>query len=402
MKKTIGVLAALILLLAVGSSAVVTYPNEYRLVRQFGEIVRVIETPGFSLKIPVIQDTTSVPKCLQIYDIPRSDVITRDKKSMIADAFVLWRISDPVLFTRHLNGQVAQAQSRISASVFSSMKAVISNMDQSEIIENRDGQLAEDIRNNLGGSLSGYGIEVLAVETKSLDMPDDNKQAVYDRMISERNNIAASYTAQGNSEAQMIRNNTSREVSVMKSEAEAEAEKIRAEGEARYMQILSGAYNDEEKADFYSFVRALDAAEKSMQGGNKTLLLDRDSPLTQLFYGSGESGAEALPEKESAGTDKAASGKTAGSGASVSTAGSAAAGSKASGSAAAGSGTAGSGTAGSAAAGSSAAGSAADSTAGSSAAGNKTAGTAGTAAGKNAAEAAVPAADGAEKPASGR
>lgn len=204
---------------------------------------------------------------------------------MIADAFVLWKISDPILFTRHLNGQVAQAQSRISASVFSSMKSVISNMDQTEIIENRNGKLAQDIRANIGSSLDEYGIEVLAVETKSLDMPDDNKQAVYDRMISERNNIAASYTAQGNSSAQKIKNDTTKEVSVMKSQAKAEAEKIKAEGEAQYMQILSEAYNDTSKADFYNFVRSLDAAKASLGNGNNTLLLDKSSPITQIFYG---------------------------------------------------------------------------------------------------------------------
>ncbi len=158
-------------------------------------------------------------------------------------------------------------------------------MDQSDIIENRNGKLAQDITANLGNSLKEYGIEVLAVETKSLDMPDDNKQAVYERMISERNNIAASYTAKGNSEAQKIRNNTDREVSVMRSEANRNAEILRAEGEAEYMRILSEAYNDESKAEFYNFVRSLDAAKASLKGGSKTLILDRTSPLVQIFYG---------------------------------------------------------------------------------------------------------------------
>lgn len=285
MGNTLGVLLLVVALALAGGSLVVTYPSEYKLIRQFGEIVRVVDTPGVSLKIPFIQSSASVPKALQIYDIPKSDVITRDKKSMIADAFVLWRVSDPILFTRHLNGQVAQAQSRISASVFSSMKSVISNMDQAEIIENRNGKLALDISGNIGNSLDGYGIQVLAVETKSLDMPDDNKQAVYDRMISERNNIAASFTAQGKSSAQKIKNDTTKEVSVMKSEARAQAEKIIAEGEAQYMQILSDAYNDGSKADFYNFVRSLDAAKASLKNGNNTLILDKSSPMAQIFYG---------------------------------------------------------------------------------------------------------------------
>lgn len=288
MKKTgkmMGIVIACAAVIVLFSSMVVTYPDEYKLIKQFGEIVKVVEQPGVSFKIPFIQESASLPRQLQLYDIPKSDVITKDKKTMIADAFVLWRISDPVLFTRHLNGQVAQAQSRISATVFSSMKSVISNMDQAEIIENRDGKLALDISSNIGNSLDGYGIEVMAVETKSLDMPDDNKQSVYDRMISERNNIAASYTAEGKSSAKKILNDTSKEVSVMKSEATAEAEKIKAEGEAQYMQILSGAYNDEDKADFYNFVRSLDAAKAALSGNDNTLILDKDSPLAQIFYG---------------------------------------------------------------------------------------------------------------------
>jgi len=285
MKKRLLFILILLAILVLPSAAVVTYPDEYKLVKQWGEIVRVEDTPGISFKIPVIQDADSLPKNKQLYDIPKSDVITRDKKTMIADAFVLWHISDPVRFTRYLNGQVAQAQSRISASVFSSLKSVISNMDQSDIIENRNGKLAQDILDNIGNSLEGYGIEVLSVETKSLDMPDDNKQAVYERMISERNNIAASYTAQGNSEAQKIRNNTDREVSVMRSEAGKQAEILKAEGEAEYMQILSEAYNSEGKAEFYTFVRSLDAAKESMKNGEKTLILDKSSPLAQIFYG---------------------------------------------------------------------------------------------------------------------
>ena len=285
MKKTLSAVLIIFLLFACVSCLVVTYPDEYKMVKQFGEIVRVVDTPGVSFKIPVIQEADRLPKCKQIYDIPKSDVITRDKKTMIADAFVLWRISDPVKFTRYLNGQLAQAQSRISASVFSSLKSVISNMDQAAIIENRNGKLAQDIRDSIGNSLESYGIEILSVETKSLDMPDDNKQAVYERMISERNNIAASYTAKGNSEAQKIRNNTDREVSVMRSEANRNAEILLAEGEAEYMRILSEAYNDESKADFYNFVRSLDAAKESLRGGSKTLILDRTSPITQIFYG---------------------------------------------------------------------------------------------------------------------
>lgn len=121
------------------------------------------------------------------------------------------------------------------------------------------------------------------VKIKKLDLPDENKGAVYNRMITERNNIAAAYQAQGESEAQKIRNLTDKETAVMRSEANAKAAQLEAEGEAEYMKILSDAYNNPDKAEYYLFVRQLDAAKKSLKDGNTTLFLDSDSPLAEVF-----------------------------------------------------------------------------------------------------------------------
>ena len=136
---------------------------------------------------------------------------------------------------------------------------------------------------NLNDVDSQYGIEIVTVEVKKLDLPDDNKEAVYTRMISERENIAAQYQAEGQAAAQVIKNTTDKEVAISLSQAEAEAEKIIAEGEAEYMRILSDAYNDPERSEFYSFVRSLDAARSSLTGENKTLILDSESPLAKIF-----------------------------------------------------------------------------------------------------------------------
>ena len=118
-----------------------------------------------------------------------------------------------------------------------------------------------------------------------MDLPADNKEAVYTRMISERENIAATYTAEGTAEAQKIKNTTDKEVTIMISEAEKQAEILKAEGEAEYMKILSEAYADEGKTDFYSFVRSLDALKASVTGDNKTVILSEDSPIAQIFNG---------------------------------------------------------------------------------------------------------------------
>lgn len=287
-KKRFGKLIPLFLVLIVAgvlysNSFVVTKPNQYTMIQQFGKVVAVRDEPGLSFKIPFVQNAKTIPNTVLLYDLPISDVITKDKKTMVADSFVLWKVSDPLTFIQTLNGNVSNAEARISTIVYNSMKNVISNLSQTEIISGRD-TLAQSIFANIGDGLDKYGIELVAVETKRLDLPDDNKQAVYERMISERNNIAASYQAEGESEATKIRSETDKTISIQIAQAEAQAAKIEAEGEAEYMRILSEAYADESRADFYSFVRSLDAAKLSMSGDNKTLILTPDSPLAQIFY----------------------------------------------------------------------------------------------------------------------
>ena len=152
------------------------------------------------------------------------------------------------------------------------------------MISGRDGKLADLLTSKLGTNLEAYGIKVDKIETKMLDLPDENKEAVYDRMISERNNIAASYTAKGEQQAQEIKNDTNEEVTVILAKAQKEADQTVAEGEAKYMKILSDAYNNGDKADFYSFVRQLDAMKATLKDGDNTIVLDKDSPIAELFY----------------------------------------------------------------------------------------------------------------------
>ena len=290
MKKTKGkkwiVIVLLLLVLGLGgSSLVVTYPNEYAVVKQFGKIVAIHENPGLSVRIPFIQHVDKIENEMLLYDLAVSDVMTKDKKSMIADCFVLWEINDPRKYTQTLSAQKSNAEYRINTIVYNSLKNVISSLSQEEVISGRDGELAASIKENIGDTLDQYGITLLAVETKSLDLPDENKAAVYERMISERNNIAATYQAEGEEEAKEIANNTPAEITVMQSEADAKAAETIAKGEAEYMRILSEAYNNEEKADFYLYLRSLDAAKATLKGDNKTLIIDESSPLADIFYG---------------------------------------------------------------------------------------------------------------------
>lgn len=289
MKKAFGKAFAVIILVAalfLGlSSLVITKENEYKVIRQFGKIDHVQTEAGISFKIPFIQTESSLPKQILMYDLSPSDVITKDKKTMITDSFVLWQITDPIKFAQTLNSSISNAESRIDTVVYNSIKNIISSLPQEEVISGRDGELSEAIMKNVGDKFSQYGLELLAVETKQLDLPNDNKEAVYERMISERGNIAATYTAEGAAEAQKIRNTTDKEVSILLSEAKKQAEVLKAEGEAEYMKILSDAYKDSSRTDFYSFVRSLDALKESVKGDNKTVILDKNSPIAQIFYG---------------------------------------------------------------------------------------------------------------------
>ena len=284
--KKIGILIGVsAVVIAVGASVTVTQQNEYKLIRQFGKVDRVISSSGISFKIPFIESTQSLPKETLLYDLAASDVITKDKKTMISDSYVLWKISDPLKFAQTLNSSVESGESRINTAVYNATKNAISSMSQNQVITSRDGELSDMVMEAIGTNMDQYGIELLKFETKQLDLPDDNKEAVYERMISERDNIAATYKAEGNSEAKVIRNKTDKEVAIQISDAKKQAEILEAEGEQEYMKILAQAYGEEDRSEFYSFVRSLDALKTSMKGEDKTVILSADSPIAQIFEG---------------------------------------------------------------------------------------------------------------------
>lgn len=324
LRNAIFIIIIALIIIVVPSCLYTTQENEFSVVKQFGKIVATTDTAGLHTKVPFVQTVNAVTKATQIYDLPASEVITSDKKTMIVDAYVLWSVKDVKLYTQSLNSSATTAQGRIDVIVYNAIKTTISSMTQDELIASRDtamkfnatensiedieindittAELEEDnandatptevivistlLQNCIGDQCKQYGIEISDVKIKVLDLPDENKEAVYTRMITERNNIAAAYKAQGESEAQIIKNTTDKEVSVMISKAQATAEKTVAEGEAEYMRILSDAYNDEEKADFYLFTLQLDALRESVTKGNTTLFLDKDSPIAQIFTGN--------------------------------------------------------------------------------------------------------------------
>ena len=304
---------------------VTTYQNQFVVVKTMGKISHVTTEPGLTFKLPLVQSKTAISRARRLYDIAPTEIYTSDKKKMQVDAYIIWGVDDAVKYTQTLNASRTGAESKISAMVYGALKATVSATSQEELIASRDAALDKSVEEDAlsdveiqditseelqdgdsaqKGTDTGkkasltdhvlarlekdynpeeYGLVIYTVKIKMLDLPDENKDAVFNRMITERKNIAAAYKAQGESEAQKIRNMTDKETEIMLSEANAKAAQLEAEGEAEYMKILSDAYNDEEKAEYYLFVRQLDAAKKSLKNGNTTLFIDKDSPIASVF-----------------------------------------------------------------------------------------------------------------------
>ena len=263
--------------------------NEYACTVRFSKIIATTGDAGLHFKVPFIDSVKYFTKTTQLYDIPPSEVLTSDKQNMSVDCYILWSISDPKLFYQTL-GTKSVAEQRLDALTYNELKTVMGTMAQSDIINMEDGAKRNDIYENIATDVDGlartYGIRVEDVKIKRFDLPESNLNAVYSRMISERNQMAEKYTADGNYEASIIRNSVDRQVNILVSDAQAEAAKLQAEGEQEYMRLLAQAYDSPEKKEFYEFTLALDALKASLTGEEKTVVLDGNSQLAQILMGN--------------------------------------------------------------------------------------------------------------------
>ncbi|MBP3304688.1 MAG: protease modulator HflC [Oscillospiraceae bacterium] len=290
MKKgiIIGIIAVLLVIVA-ASSMYVVKENQYACVFRFSEIVNTESTPGLHFKVPFIDSVEYFTKATQLYDIPPSEVLTSDKQNMTVDCYILWNISDPQQFYRAL-GTTAKAEERLNAITYNALKTAMGTLAQADIINMNDGAERNEIYDGIAATVdsqaAAYGIHVEDVKIKQFDLPESNLNAVYSRMISERNQMAEKYTAEGNYEASIIRNQVDKKVNIIISNAKADAAVLEAEGEAEYMQRLAAAYDTADKQEFYEFMLALDALKSSLTGDEKTVILDGDSELAQILAGA--------------------------------------------------------------------------------------------------------------------
>ena len=288
-KKILIVCAALIVLMLLAGSLFTVRENEYACTVRFSKIVSTTSEAGLHFKVPFLDSVKYFPKDTQLYDIPPSEVLTSDKQNMTVDCYILWSISDPKEFYKTL-GTTKNAEERLDALTYNELKTVMGALAQADIINMEDGARRNDIYSNIASDVDRlartYGIRVEDVKIKRFDLPESNLNAVYNRMISERNQMAEKYTADGSYEASIIRNDVDKQVNIIVSDANAEAAKLVAEGESEYMKMLAEAYDSADKKEFYEFTLALDALKASLNGSEKTVILDGNSALAQILMGA--------------------------------------------------------------------------------------------------------------------
>ena len=291
MKKTVIIIAVVVLAVLLAANAFYTVQeNQYACTVRFSKIIDTEDQAGIHFKVPFIDSIKYFSKATQFYDIPPSEVLTSDKQNMTVDCYILWSISDPLKFYQTL-GSTSVAEERLNALTYNELKTVMGTLAQADIINMEDGALRNNIYDSIATDVDAlavqYGIHVEDVKIKRFDLPESNLNAVYSRMISERNQMAEKYTADGNYDASIIRNDVDKQVNIIVSNAKAEAAKLEAEGEAEYMRLLAAAYDTADKKAFYEFTLALDALKQSLTGSEKTVILDGDSDLAQILMGAG-------------------------------------------------------------------------------------------------------------------
>ena len=217
-KKILIVCAALIVLMLLAGSLFTVRENEYACTVRFSKIVSTTSEAGLHFKLPFLDSVKYFPKDTQLYDIPPSEVLTSDKQNMTVDCYILWSISDPKEFYKTL-GTTKNAEERLDALTYNELKTVMGTLAQADIINMEDGARRNDIYSNIASDVDRlartYGIRVEDVKIKRFDLPESNLNAVYNRMISERNQMAEKYTADGSYEASIIRNNVDKQVNII-------------------------------------------------------------------------------------------------------------------------------------------------------------------------------------------
>jgi membrane protease subunit HflC len=251
------------------------------IVVQYGDIKQVATEAGLYFKIPFIQRVQHMEGRLLSYDIEPRKLITADQRRLLVNNYAIWRIEEPKQFKESFNARLDTAQTRIDDILYSDLRNVLANYEFNQIASGERVSMLESITTNSSKKLSEYGINLIDAKIKRADLPEANEQAVFDRMISERERRAAQLRAEGDERSKEIKSQADRESSIIVAEARKKAETIRGEGEARALEIYANAYSQD--VEFYEFWRKLSSYRKSFPGGKSTILVTPDSQYLNLL-----------------------------------------------------------------------------------------------------------------------
>ena len=279
MKKVFTFILPVLLLVGFSSIFIVDETNQVVII-QLGKPVKTVTKPGINLKLPFpFQEKITFDDRLLEYDSPPEEILSKDKKTLIVDNYVRWKIVDPLQFLKTVQA-IPTAKSRMDDIVYSELRRELGTHDMVEIItENRE-EIMDVVTKASNEATLSYGISVVDVRIRRVDLPSQNEESIYARMEAERKRQANKFRSEGEEEAQKIRAATDRDKTIILADAYKEAEKIRGEGDAKAVQIYARSYSADPK--FYEFVRTLDAYKKVVDD-KTTLVLPSGSKLFKLL-----------------------------------------------------------------------------------------------------------------------
>jgi modulator of FtsH protease HflC len=273
----------LLVLLVIGYSSVfAVQQTEQALVVRFGAPVDVVTDPGLHFKAPFIDTVIPVDKRILDLENPAQEVIASDQKRLVVDAFARYRIKDALQFYQSV-GTIQAANLQLTALLNSSLRRVLGEVTLIQVVRDEREALMARIRSQLDHEANGYGIQVVDVRIRRADLPEQNSQAVFQRMQTERQREAAEFRAQGAQKALEIRSNADREATVIVAEANSKGEQTRGEGDAERNRLFAEAYSKD--PDFFAFYRSMTAYETGLKSNDTRFLLRPDSDFFRFFGG---------------------------------------------------------------------------------------------------------------------
>ena len=278
-KGTLLIILIVAILFIANLSLFIVDETKQAIVLQFGKPIRSIKEPGLNFKIPFIQNVVFFEDRLLVYDAAPTEIITKDKKTLIVDNYARWKITDPLKFlqtVRDLNG----AQARLDDIIYSELRVDLGLFDMSEIVSEIRESIMERVTKISNEKASTYGIEIVDVRIKRVDLPPENEKYIFDRMKAERERIAKQYRAEGQEESAKIIAETEREKTVILAEAYKTAQTLKGEGEAESVKIYAESFNQD--PEFYKFYRTLEAYRKTFKD-KTTVLLSTESDFLKYL-----------------------------------------------------------------------------------------------------------------------